>query len=161
MQNSFLAKVILLLSFFHISALAAPDKFPAVIGVRQTASTPNDPLCLDYSITANLSTIGANSTYRSAFLQASPLGNFPNAKMLNAAIAKLPKLTRDVGLNKACGNLTTVAFTEAEQNYTKGIVAQFSGLKGDQQSIQSAGPELIAIVAVVCMCFGLVFMIAP
>jgi hypothetical protein len=152
MRLSFTNVLVLLLStLFHTAVLAAPDKDPAVIALRQTSNLA-DPRCFDYSRTANLSTIGANSTYRSAFLQASRVGTHINGVMLNAAIQKLPSLTRDPALNRACGNLTTIAFNEAERNFTQGIVAQFSGLVGNPQELK-AGVEVIAVVTVVVVIF--------
>ncbi|KAF2493683.1 hypothetical protein BU16DRAFT_52185 [Lophium mytilinum] len=149
MQNSMLTNLIILLSLFHITVLAGPtvEKYPAILAVRQTTSNPQ---CGDYSRIANLSTIGKNSTYRSLFLQASPRGTFADADMLNAAIAKLPTLTKDAGLNKACGNLTTVAFVEAEKNFTEGVVAQFSGLV---PTGITAGPEVALIVGFIVVGF--------
>ncbi|KAF2189124.1 hypothetical protein K469DRAFT_563005 [Zopfia rhizophila CBS 207.26] len=158
MHNSLLTNIILL-SLFHTAVIAAPDKYAAVLTVRQT-SAPTDPQCLDYARTANLSTIGANSTYRSAFLQASPVGTIFNAQMLNAAILKLPALTGDEALNQACGNLTTIALAEAERNFTVGIVAQFSGLVGNPQEIK-AGPELLPIVGLIILIFGGVWSFMP
>jgi len=80
------------------------------------------------------------------------------ASMLNAAIAKLPALTTNATLNKACGNLTTVALTEAEKNFTKGVVAQFTGIK--PEGIK-AGPEVAIIVAFVVFSICGVAMFAP
>jgi len=156
MRNSLLTNLILLLSLFHVTVLASPDKYPAIL-VRQTSGSTN-PQCLDYSRTANLSTIGKNSTYRSAFLQSSPQGTNMVAGMLNAAIAKLPALTTNATLNEACGNLTTVALTEAEKNFTKGVVAQFTGIK--PEGIR-AGPEVAIIVAFVVFSICGVAMFAP
>ena len=143
-------------------AMAAPDKFPAAVLVqRQTnplpASQVGDP-CLDYSITANMSTISANSSYRTAFMQKAPVGTIITARMLNAAQAKLPKLTADVALNQQCGNLTELAFTEAANNFTKGIVAQFT-TEGLPVGIK-AGPELILIVIAICTIFSIVWIFA-
>jgi hypothetical protein len=88
----------------------------------------NTPACLDYSLTANLSTVGANSTYRSLFLQASTSGGLYDKRMFDSAVLKLPALTADKQLNRACGNLTTVAFVEAAKNYTRGTVLQFDDM---------------------------------
>ena len=78
--------------------------------------------------------------------------------MLNAAQAKLPKLTADVALNQQCGNLTELAFTEAANNFTKGIVAQFT-TEGLPVGIK-AGPELILIVIAICTIFSIVWIFA-
>lgn len=148
---------LLVLSLFHVAVFASPDKY-LPIHVRQTTGSTADPQCLDYSVTANLSTIGANSSYRAAFIQSSPQGTFQVAAVLNAAIAKLPALTKNATLNKACGNLTTVAFVEAEKNYTKGVVAQFTGIK---PTTIEAGIEVAVIVAFVVFSICGVAMFAP
>ena len=115
-----------------------------------TLAQTNAPQCLEYSRIANLSTIGANSSYRSIFLASSSVGSMYDAKMFSAAIAALPALTANQQLNSQCGNLTTVAVTEAATNLTKGVVAQFTGVK---PGTIRAGPELLAIVGVVLVVF--------
>ena len=152
------AGLLVVLSIFRV-AMGAPDKFPAAELVqRQTNPLPTtkigDP-CVDYSITANMSTISANSSYRTAFMQKAPVGTIMTARMLNAAQAKLPALTADVALNQQCGNLTELALTEAAKNFTEGIVAQFT-TAGLPVGIK-AGPELIAIVAAICAIFSIVW----
>lgn len=144
--------------------------------IRQTqenvpqAPLANDPSCVTYSLTANLSTVGSNSSYRSAFYARSRSGSMfvllltlppyppsnPNHRydnrMFSAAIASLPKLTSDVALNSRCGNLTTVALREAERNLTLGTVLQFGGIV--PEGIK-AGPEVVVIVGgVVLLFFG-------
>jgi len=151
----FLANVLVALSVFRV-AVAGPGKFPAAeLVVRQTTATTAADPCLDYSITANMSVISANSSYRTAFIQKAPTGTIITARMLNAAQLKLPKLTADVALNQQCGNLTTVAFTEAANNFTRGIVAQFT-TEGLPVGIKS-GPEVVVIVAVICTLFSVVW----
>lgn len=142
-----LASLFVLLSVFHI-AIAAPEKYPAIeLLVRQdTAAAPANP-CADYSMTANMSVISANSSYRTAFMQKAPVGTIITARMLNAAQAKLPALTADTQLNSQCGNLTAVALAEAEKNFTQGIVAQFT-TEGLPVGIK-AGPEVILIVGAI------------
>ncbi len=78
-----------------------------------------------YSRTANLSTVGANSTYRSAYLLASPEGSDPARAPLDAAELALPAMTMNKTLNTECGNLTTLAFAQAAVNFTEGVVLQF------------------------------------
>lgn len=155
------ANILFALSIFSV-AMAVPEKYPAAALVeRQTNPLPTtqvgDP-CLDYSITANMSTISANSSYRTAFMQKAPVGTIITARMLNAAQAKLPKLTADVALNQQCGNLTELAFTEAANNFTKGIVAQFT-TEGLPVGIK-AGPELIVIVLAICTILSSVWIFA-
>ncbi|EON95648.1 putative metal tolerance protein 3 protein [Phaeoacremonium minimum UCRPA7] len=131
MQNSLLAHVLLSLSVFQaVLAVSVPADAPEIVA-RQTAAvgTGSMPLqCMEYSRIANLSTIGANSSYRAPFMAASPVGTSINAAMLDAAIAKLPAMTKDQALNDMCGNLTTVALTEAERNLTLRTVAQFDNV---------------------------------
>jgi hypothetical protein len=143
-------------------AIGAPDKFPAAVLVeRQTNPLPTtqvgDP-CVDYSFTANMSTISANSSYRAAFMQKAPVGTMITARMLNAAQAKLPTLTADAALNQQCGNLTELALTEAANNFTKGIIAQFT-TEGLPVGIK-AGPEVLIIVGAICALFSFVWVFA-
>ncbi|KAF1955830.1 hypothetical protein CC80DRAFT_79900 [Byssothecium circinans] len=147
-----------LISVFQI-ATAVSEKFPAAeLVVRQTTTTATaaggDP-CLDYSVTANMSVISANSSYRAAFMQKAPVGTLTTAKMLNAAQVKLPALTKNEDLNNRCGNLTTLALTEAAKNFTNGIVAQFT-TEGLPVGIK-AGPEVILVVAASCTIFSVVW----
>jgi hypothetical protein len=155
MLNSLVVQVLLFLSLFFTAAVAVPEQYVPgpILTIRQTAASSTDPQCLEYSRIANLSTIGANSTYRSAFLQASPAGTLGNGQMLNAAIAKLPALMVDAALNQQCGNLSTIAVTEAAKNFSNGIVAQFSNVDKNPQAIK-AGPELLVIVIVIIMITG-------
>jgi hypothetical protein len=112
---------VLSILFAVVTATASVD---AALSLRQAgAATP--VTCLDYSRIANLSTISLNSTYRAAYLQAAPDGTEHSASLLNDAQAKLPPLTKNAALNEQCGNLTTIALTEAASNFTRGIVAQY------------------------------------
>jgi hypothetical protein len=178
MYNSLISKLILLLSLLHIVVQAAPEYTGAKLKIRQTTdvtdasddstaamsfvmqavgpTNPNDPQCLEYARTANLSTIGANSTLRSAYIQASTQGTLITSNILDSAIAKLPKLKADVVLNMACGNLSTVALTESANNFSQGIVGQFSGIHGNPQEIK-AGPELLVIVGGIMLMFTMVW----
>lgn len=155
------ANFLFALSIFTV-AIAASDKFPAAVLVQRQnnplPTTQNGDGCLDYSITANMSTISANSSYRTAFMQKAPVGTIITARMLNAAQAKLPALTADVALNQRCGNLTELALTEAANNFTKGIVAQFT-TEGLPVGIR-AGPDLIAIVLAIMCIFSMVWIFA-
>lgn len=99
-----------------------------------------------------MSTIGLNGTYRTVLLQKSNVGTIYNARMMDAAIKKLPPMTADVTLNMACGNKTQIALVEAEKNFTQGIVAQFD-TKGLPVGIK-AGPEVIVVIAVICVVFS-------
>jgi hypothetical protein len=58
-------------------------------------------------------------------------------------------------LNAACGNKTALALTEAEKNFTMGIVAQFT-TEGLPVGIE-AGPLVIVNVAIICVIFSVVW----
>lgn len=156
------ANLLVALSVFRV-AMATPDKYPAAMLVeRQSDALANVPAgpdpCLDYSMTANMSIISATPSYRTVFIQKANVGTIATARMLNAAQAKLPALTADAALNQQCGNLTTVAITEAEKNFTQGIVAQFT-TAGLPVGIKS-GPEVIVVVATICALFSMVWVFA-
>lgn len=152
MYSSLLANLLVLLSVLGFVAAASDAK----LEVRQTSVTPSQQeLCFDYEWTANMSTIGANGTYRTVLLQKSNVGTIYNARMMDAAIKKLPALTADRELNARCGNKTAIALTEAEKNFTQGIVAQFT-TEGLPVGIK-AGPEVIFVVGAVSIVFSLVW----
>jgi len=145
------ASLLVLLSVFQL-AVAAPGEYPAVeLVVRQSTTAATAPVtsCGEYSTIANMSVIGTNSSYRAAFMQKVPVGTIITARMLNAAMLKLPALTADPALNSQCGNLTTIATTEAANNFTAGIVAQFT-TAGLPVGIK-AGPEVIFSVIFCCV----------
>lgn len=159
MHSSLLASIFFLLSVFNLAAAATEHVYPAgaaKLEARQVSATPSQAeLCADYQFTANMSTIGANGTYRTVLLQKSNVGTIYNARMMDAAIKKLPTLTADQTLNTVCGNWTDIALREAAANFTKGIVAQFT-TEGLPVGIK-AGPEVVVIVGVVCMIFSVVW----
>lgn len=154
------ALLFLLAFLFSSNVLATPTKPGSIkIVARQAApaATPGSVLstdlaCLQYSRIANLSAIGTNSSYRTAFIESSPLGTLQNMAMLNGAMASLPVLTADAALNQACGNLTTIATEQAAINFTQGIVAQFT-FTGNPSSVVN-GPIMIVVtlVAMVIIC---------
>lgn len=102
-----------------------------------------------------MSTIGANGTYRTVLMQKSSTGTIYNARMMDAAIAKLPALTADASLNEACGNWTEIALREAERNFTMGVVAQFT-TEGLPVGIV-AGPMVLGICASIVTLFSVVW----
>lgn len=159
MLSTLLKNILIFLSLLHFSA-AIPSAKPSIaqvqVQVRQVSATPSQAdLCLDYERTANMSTIGANGTYRTVLMQKSSTGTIFNARMMDAAIAKLPKLTADAILNTACGNWTEIALREAEKNFTLGVVAQFT-TEGLPVGIV-AGPMLIGLVAIISTLFSVVW----
>ena len=153
--------LLLLLSLLHLStAISVPGPQPSapeVLSVRQVSATPSQAdLCLDYERTANMSTIGANSSYRTVLMQKSNVGTISNARMMDAAIKKLPALTADAALNSNCGNKTEIALREAERNFTMGIVAQFT-TEGLPVGIV-AGPLVLGICGSIATLFSIAWM---
>ncbi|KAH7068797.1 hypothetical protein BKA63DRAFT_95706 [Paraphoma chrysanthemicola] len=157
MHSSLLANVILLFSILGFVAAAPEAALPAAkLEVRQTSAAPTqEQLCFDYEWTANMSTIGANGTYRTVLMQKANVGTIYSARMMDAAIKKLPALTANEQLNAECGNWTEIALAEAEKNFTQGIVAQFT-TEGLPVGIK-AGPEVIVVVAAVSIVFSVVW----
>lgn len=149
--------LLFLLSSLPITFTTATQHPPTAhhVSSRQSPTIPPPESCLDYEITANRSTIGANSTYRSAFLQKSNTGTIYNARMLDAAIKKLPALTTDQDLNRLCGNWTEIALKGAEANFSMGVVAQFSTV-GLPVGIE-AGPEVVGIVGGIAVLMSMVW----
>ncbi|KAF3003688.1 hypothetical protein E8E13_008749 [Curvularia kusanoi] len=162
MLSTLLTHFLLFLSLLHFSAaVPGPKAEPAlapILSARQVSATPSQSeLCLDYERTANMSTIGANGTYRTVLLQKSSTGTIYNARMMDAAIKKLPALTADASLNSACGNWTEIALREAATNFTMGIVAQFT-TAGLPVGIV-AGPMVLAICGAIATLFSIVWII--
>lgn len=154
-MNFFLTNMLLLFSAFLGLTLAAPKASPAaVLQVRQSAPDP----CITYSITANLSTIGSNTTYRSIFYSRSMTGTMYDNAMFKNAMLALPAMTKDVALNRQCGNLTDVAFNEAMRNFTQKIVGPFTEVA--PEGIK-AGPEVIVIVGGIMLMFSAVWSFMP
>lgn len=159
MHSSLLANLLLLLSVFHLVAAASEEAVPAAnIEARQNPAA-RLPECLDYEWTANMSTIGANGSYRTVLLQKSNVGTIYNARMMDAAIKKLPKLTADRELNAKCSNWTAIALREAAANYSNGIVAQFT-TEGLPVGIK-AGPIVVIVVGLISIMFSVVWVFSP
>jgi hypothetical protein len=163
MHSSILTSILIALSVFHLAA-AGPNPVPVRPGsllntklkVRQVSATPSPAdLCLDYERTANMSTVGANGSYRTVVMQKANVGTLTSARMMDAAIAKLPALTADADLNSRCGNWTEIALVEAEKNFTQGIVAQFT-TEGLPVGIY-AGPQVLVIVGAIATLFSIVW----
>jgi hypothetical protein len=143
-----LGAIVLLLSCLPSSILASPiEAANHPLAVRQALTTE----CMDYSMIANYSTIGTNSTYRSAFMQASPLGGDPTTATLDGATKKLPTVKFNKTLNDACGNLTTLAVKEAEVNFTMGIVGGFTIKAAKKSAAARLGSEFGTVGMVVLM----------
>lgn len=154
MQNPF-TTAILLLAALAASVFASPTSGSdegsiKIVERAQFTETilSTQAACLQYSMIANMSVVGGNSSYRTVFLEKSNVGTLANSAMLNKAILVAPNLTADVQLNQQCGNLTAIAIQEAAANFTQGKVAQFT-FTGTPGSI-SAGP-IIILVVVLCL----------
>ncbi|KAJ4424197.1 hypothetical protein N0V82_001063 [Gnomoniopsis sp. IMI 355080] len=142
--------------FFTAGVIASPLADPEANSIKivsrqapaSAAVAAGTPLmatqaCQQYSMVANMSAIGSNSTIRSAFLEASPVGTMFNAAMLNVAQANAVNLSKDVELNQACGNLTAVALQQVGVNFTMGIVGQFMFTENPVSVIN--GPIIVGI----------------
>ncbi len=158
MFPSLITKLLILLSLFHLTLASSHQ---AAVGAAHLESRDDNPIispaqsspaCLDYERTANMSVIGKNGSYRTAFLQQSSLGTMYSARILDSAMAKLPALTADKALNEACGNWTEIAVKEAAANYSQGIVAEFS-TEGLPHGIK-AGPVVVVVIGVICILFS-------
>lgn len=141
---------LLIVSVFQIAVIATenPDARNTLrFATRQTTTTTVS--CLEYATVANLSTIGLNSTFRAAFLQASPFGTDKSAGILNGAEKELPSLIDDKALNDKCGNLTAVALKEAPLNFTQGIVGPFRIKEANEATIngRSLGVVMLMVMA--------------
>lgn len=93
----------------------------------QLAPRQADISCQEYATIANLSTIAANSTFRAAFIKASPEGTVQSENILTNAQNQAANmhLINDTALNQQCGNLTDIAMKEAPKNFSKGTVGPF------------------------------------
>lgn len=138
-----------------VSAAATNENRPGRIAIRQTAGTPlnQNQACAQYSMVANLSVIGANSSYRAAFLESSPDGTLVNAALLNKAIAANTALALDPALNQACGNSTALAITEAANNFTRNVVGQFTFV-GNPSAV-TVGPIIAVVTFLAVMSFSI------
>ncbi|KAF2759303.1 hypothetical protein EJ05DRAFT_475523 [Pseudovirgaria hyperparasitica] len=125
----------------------------ALIHPRQAASATPDTRCTSYLQTARLATVGGNSTYRTAYLQLSRQGTNANRVLLNAAVAALPALTVDKGLNAQCGNLTErVAAQTEEEFFGAGVVLGIGGVGGlDSPPGKIVGSDWTLVLIVAAM----------
>jgi hypothetical protein len=106
------------------TAFSAPSPI-ARLETRQQQQVPIT--CADYSRLANYTAINSNSSLRAAFLQASPQGTNPTRVILDSAVVEFnaKKLKFDAALNAQCGNLSTIAATEVDRNFSQGIISGF------------------------------------
>ena len=126
--------LVLALSIFHVTIANAVADGEVALEARQSpdanegagaVATPEaatDPLCREYSMVANLSTVGLTPDYRAAWLRSSPLGTDAASAILDTQSPKLPEMMVDAELNTRCGNLSIIATEQAEANFTAGTV---------------------------------------
>ncbi|KIY00534.1 uncharacterized protein Z520_03197 [Fonsecaea multimorphosa CBS 102226] len=134
------------LLFVLITIASAVPSPLSLLSPRQQQS--NQPICSEYSTIANLSIVGANSTYRAAYLKASPQGYDPASAPLDSAIPKLPSFQFNASINAECGNLTEVAIKGAATNFTQGQVLQFNINSAVQMRAGSLGMAVIMAIVV-------------
>lgn len=155
-----MALLVWTLSLFHLAAayvvtadIASSSSNVAVemIGKRQQPDTNGfmSQTCMDYATAANYSVIGTNTTYRAAFMAHSPNGGMFNSQQLNTATANLAKFQFDAAVNEQCGNLTTIAITGAEVNFTMGIVADLKINAAGRAVAAGWGMMAVAVLATV------------
>ncbi|EXJ69075.1 uncharacterized protein A1O5_08010 [Cladophialophora psammophila CBS 110553] len=135
--------------FVLITVTAAVPPPISLLSPRQQQSNATQPICSEYSTIANLSIVGSNSTYRAAYLQASPEGYDPASAPLDSAIPKLPSFQFNASINAECGNLTEVAIKGAATNFTQGVVLQFNINSAVQLKAASLGMAVIMAIVVV------------
>jgi hypothetical protein len=143
----------ILLALSILTTLATAFSIP-LYPRQQQPTLATLPDCAHYSTIANLSTVGANATYRSAYLAASPLGSDPARAPLDAAIPLLPALKFNKTLNEECGNLSTIATEAAATNFTQGIVLQFK--IGVVNSAVQTGASALGMAVVMALVVGMV-----
>jgi hypothetical protein len=147
--SSQLISVVFILSLFQRTALAVSYTFDIRknhLISRQDASIS----CDEYSMIANYSTIGLNSTYRAAFMKASPHGTDATTAILDGASKKLPDMKFNKLLNDECGNLTTLAKQDAATNFTNGIVGPFT-IKAINAGVKLESSSVLVVVVLLTM----------
>ncbi|KIW18551.1 hypothetical protein PV08_02839 [Exophiala spinifera] len=148
--------LLLVLSLLSLTTAAATLSPPLhLLDARQSSSSANSPDCESYSRIANFSVVGANATYRAAYLAASPEGSDPARAPLDQAELQLPNLQFNATLNRECGNLTTIAFEGAESNFTNGIVLQFKvNAAGTLRAGAIGGMGMVVVAAMLTLTVG-------
>jgi hypothetical protein len=153
MKSTSALTYLLILSIFQI-AVTATLNFAAENSLRRFATRQTAPMtvsCLEYATVANLSTIGTNSTFRAAFLQAAPFGSDKTFGILDGATKTLKGLIDDKALNDECGNLTAVAIKEAPVNFTQGIVGPFTIKEASEATHNGRGLGMVILMVVATM----------
>lgn len=155
MHASLFSTLALCLTFFNLALASDSSAQGAVLTPRQAAN-PN--ACLDYRTTAMHAIIGANTSYRSAYLSQSNVGTLYDFRMFDAAIAKLPSLTADRALNDRCRNQTEIVAAEAASNFTRGSVGPFENVP----KVTITNGPIVAVLVTCCFTiFGLTWIFMP
>jgi len=141
--------ILVFLAMFTTIASASAIYSPINLNFFIPRQEQTNTTCAEYSTIANLSTVGSNSTYRAAYLAASPQGGYPARAPLDTAEKELPNLQFDTALNTACGNLTEIAIKGAATNFTNGVVLQFKVNSAVQFGAGASGVAMIAGMVVV------------
>ncbi|KAI0160053.1 hypothetical protein GGR52DRAFT_576784 [Hypoxylon sp. FL1284] len=119
-----------------------------------SANAAASPVCQNYALVANISTVALNSTYRAAFLRSSPMGTSAAISILDTQKPKIMGLMMDADLNKRCGNLTKAALDGAATNLTQGTVLGLPIL--DAPGVDPGDPAMpIVTVAIFLMMGGM------
>ena len=143
---------LLAVSIFQVAVIATEDlgaENTPRFAARQT-TTPTVS-CLEYATVANLSTIGTNSTFRAAFLQASPSGTDKSAGILDGATTQLKTMIDDEALNSQCGNATAIAIQQAPINLTHGIVGPFKIKQTNAAASNARSLEMVIMMVLATM----------
>ncbi|OBT68835.1 hypothetical protein VE03_02215 [Pseudogymnoascus sp. 23342-1-I1] len=156
MHFSLFTIIALLLSSF---TAAIPSPSPNVnLEIRQQQTAIQTVTCADYARLANYTAIDSNSTLRAAFLQASPQGTDPTRVILDRAFIEFnaKNLMFDGALNAQCGNLSTIALTEVNRNFSLGVIAGWK-VVAPTGAVIGAGREVwcIGVILVMFAGFGL------
>ena len=147
MAPPFFAYIVLFLSIFQATAFAR-DIFSIRNHLQLAPRATTTVNCLQYATVANLSTIGTNSTFRAAFIQASPFGTDKSTGILDGATKTLKNYINNEELNNNCGNLTAVAIQQAPLNFTQGIVGPFKIKLANEGIRNQMGLTTVVLLAI-------------
>ncbi|KAI0381756.1 hypothetical protein F5Y04DRAFT_254283 [Hypomontagnella monticulosa] len=143
--------LVFLLSICSIAV--AQDDTVAALAPRQSPSADaiNSPVCQNYAIVANFSTVALNSTYRAAFLRSSSMGTFAAINVIDSQKPMYMDMMFDQALNQQCGNLSQIALDGAEKNLTEGVVLGLQILEAPGVTPGSAAMPIVQIAIFILM----------
>ncbi|KAI1075835.1 hypothetical protein F5B20DRAFT_584798 [Whalleya microplaca] len=150
--------LVFLLSIFNITTAQLDGSTHDALEPRQSpnANAANSPVCQNYALVANLSTVALNSTYRAAYMRSSPLGTFAARTILDVQKPKLMAMMMDPQLNQECGNLTQVAIDAAAVNLTNNVVLELAVQAAPGiETADPAMPILTVIIFIMMVVFTL------